>query len=1112
MSMSTPMNPEGRVSRSGSGSSRGRGRTFSLIKKVRTKDNEAATQAALKAAREELEFFAGLNADTALKDLNSDEKNGLSTDEAMARLATQGPNKLDEDPPPTLLMLFLQQFTDPLVILLCVSLVVSAALDQIPAAVFIFIIVTANAVLGVSMEASAGSALEALKSMSSPMCSVVRDGRTKLVDAATIVPGDIVLLETGDSVPADIRLTECQELQSNEMALTGEPDGVAKDANFTSQNDGDAEDGKEKKLTDKNIVYMGCVVQDGRGRGLVLKTGMETKMGKIAELLNQAESGDSPLQMKLSIVGRNLGIASVLISVVVFCVGFFSDPKKGVDPNISDAPWNQLLLLAVSLTVAAVPEGLPVCVTISLAHGMRVMADKNALIKKLSCVETLGSASIICTDKTGTLTKGEMTAVRLWVWGKVWKITGAGFDPEGVIVPVDVTDNEYSEAQQYRDKGNKAPYMRLLASATLCSNAEVAQKDGKWEATGNSSERPLVVASQKVGIVKAELDAQFPRLQENPFNSTRKMMSTLADASNPDGLYEEGVTAVALVKGAPNYILDQCAFVEGAEGKLLEMTAEMKKSVLDQVDAFSKQAFRVLAVAYKTFEEVPSDKTPGNLENNLVMCGLVAAIDPERTEVVGAIERAARAGVRTVMITGDYVMTAKAIAENIGLLPRGSPAGKAVDCGVIREIDDKIQAAGSGTAAEAKHMGELDALTAYADVYARAKPEDKITIVRSLQRQGHVCSMTGDGVNDAPALKQAQIGVAMGIAGTDVAKGAADMILLDDNFNGIVEAIEEGRTIYSNIVKFCYFLLSTNVAEVFLILASTLMGLQSPLNPLQILWLNLATDGAPAVALAMEGPEPGIMASGPRSPKEPLIEKVMITGIAIQTLVLTPLVLGTYLIGLVWATGSYDGAMATGALASTITTVRLRPDQTEDAMRQARTMCIFVIIFAELLRAYGSRSMRDSVFTIGVFSNPWMQYATGIAFMTTMICLIIPPIADIFFLTYLDWEQWGLVLAFSWIPLAVDELTKIVYRRTGFGERPVLVQAEAIQEKDVLIEMKILSKDSAKAAPLRTWSIDSDNSKNLLELTRRSDELEEKKEMDSNLDSNHDMLRQSSQL
>lgn len=871
--------------------------------------------AALQYAKRQIEDFTHSEFSDVLKDLGVDANCGLSTEEARSRLERHGPNELIQEENTPLWKLFLEQFSDPLVILLIFACIGSMALQQWVAGSTIIVIVMMNAYIGATMEFRAAEALDELEKLTADNAIVRRDGVLVEVESQNLVPGDIIILDTGATVPADLRLIETQELSSDEASLTGESVEVKKNAKYVESFEADVETGpsskgpgKEKHLSSPNMVFMNCTVQDGRGVGVVVKTGMDTRVGTIAAMLQAGnEDSSTPLQRKLAQLGVYLGIASLVISMIVFVAGMITG--NGGNPDSDNELWLDLLLIAVSLTVAAVPEGLPAAVTVCLALGMKRMVKKDAVIKNLHSVETLGSATIICSDKTGTLTCGQMTAVRVWRPKKTWKISGLGMEPVGEFSPIDDQEN----ARDDESNDHKLP----LVCAVLCSNAQMQKEEGKWVCIGNSSEIPLVVAAVKANLKKGDLDLKYSRIRENPFNSIRKMMSCIVKASD-DSVFGEG-NHVAVIKGAPGFVLDKCTKINDPTTGVRDITDSDRDEITHAVDRFSEKAYRVLAMAYRTYTFEPEDLSGEGLEQDLVFAGMVASIDPERSAVIPSIQECYGAGIRVVMITGDYVKTAKAIAENIKLLPPNSSIKAAVDCEVLRGFGEELFSVntkldGKGMKGDEKKQllvrkseleAEIDAITDAADVYARAKPQDKITIVKSFQRKGNVVSMTGDGVNDAPALNAADIGVAMGITGTGVAQGAADMILTTDDFVSIVKAVEEGRTIYANIGKFCYYLLSTNVSEVFFVLIAVLIGYPSPLTPVQILWLNLVTDGAPAIALAVEPTEEGTMTEGPRSPTEPLIEKLMITGIVIQTVVLTTITVVLYVIGYKWHVGQY---------------------------------------------------------------------------------------------------------------------------------------------------------------------------------------------------------------
>lgn len=1009
-------------------------------------------------------------------ELQTNHDTGLTHAEAAARLAKYGRNELPAEKGDSLCTIFIGQFKDILVILLMTACIVSFALQQFLAASVILVILTLNATLGVWMEYNAGQALDALSNLSGAACEVVREGT--IIDsfnAGGLVVGDIVLLPTGCKVPADIRLFSAKNLSVNEIALTGESEPVKKistmPANRPEDEKKELKEGEKEEAT--NSVFMGTEVAQGNGKGIVVKTGLETAMGKVSKMIANADSNESPLQMKLEALGQKLGLASVIISIAVFSIGMGTGNGGDPSQDRSKQPhWLQMLLIAVSLTVAAVPEGLPACVTITLAAGMGHMVEKKAFIKKLHSVETLGSASVICTDKTGTLTAGVMTMKRLWVGGKTYKLTNVGYSPVGVVIPMENSDTDESNKLGPTSSDSAALLNCFLGS----SKTTVLQYDEAtklYSCTGNNTERPLVVAAAKAGITRESTDKDYTSVELNPFDSTRKRQSGLVKINTSSSPY--GSTPfIAIVNGAPNVLLELCVSIKvpAADGgfKTEKLTDEMRATIMKKVDDFSGEAFRVLGTACKPMTS-GDDTSPATLECDLVFVGLVASMDPERPGVPQAVSKAQDAGVKVCMITGDYVMTAKAIAKNVGIIERDAPDSQSIDCAELRVLGteennlldtlrEKPKDKKSAEADLEKVQKKIDDLTMRTNVYARAKPIDKITIVRSFQRQGHVVAMTGDGVNDGPALAQADIGVAMGLTGTDVARGCADMILTDDNFCSIVDAIEEGRTIYANIGKFCYYLLSTNISEVMLVMASVCGGYPTVLDSVQLLFLNLATDGAPAIALAYELTEPSLMLEGPRSKKEPLIEKLMLTGIVIQTLTLTSVVLSTYITGLYWRFGTISGAEISAKFIYNLTGLDAddikQQDKYKDDVLAARTMVVFVIVFGELLRAYGARSLRNSVLsfwttetTVAVHSNKYMQFSVAGA-----ICLSIvvfgsgnKDIMTVFGSTTLQYKEIGFVAGVMWIPFTVDEITKFFYRKFKFGERPKIIAGSSKNPK-----------------------------------------------------------------
>ncbi|TAK46198.1 MAG: HAD family hydrolase, partial [Betaproteobacteria bacterium] len=776
---------------------------------------------------------------------------GLAQQEAQERLRKFGANELREHPRPGFLALLWDQFNNYLVIILIIAALVSLALGEYVDSVAIMFIVVLNAVVGVIQESKAEQALAALKKMSAPNAQVIRDGHQVTLPGREIVAGDIVLLEAGNYVPADLRLVESVNLKIEEASLTGESVPVEKNAALVLD--------KEIPLGDrKNSAFMGTLISYGRGRGLVTGTGMNTQIGLIAEMIQAFEAEDTPLQKKLELLGKVLGTACLAICALVFIYGLFRDTHLSdvLDSgflNYVEAEKKDIINLfmtAVSLAIAAVPEGLPAIVTICLALGMQRMIKHHALIRKLPAVETLGCATVVCSDKTGTLTQNEMTVVQVWAGGKRLRLTGEGYSPIGQF---------FAGADPF-DPRTDPDATFLLHGALVCNDAKLEERSddaGKrsWQIIGDPTEGAMVVAAAKSGYLRSEVEQALPRIQEIPFDSERKRMTTIHrhDAAGP-GASASGVAyppLLAFVKGAPDVILDLCGQTLHG-GRPVGLTEELRQAILEQNRDMASNALRVLAVAYRPLPEVPASVDPETVERDLIFIGLLGMIDPPRPEVVEALKVARGAGLKSIMVTGDYKDTAEAIARDIGLL---TPGGLVLTGAEIEKLSD----------------AELAAKTDTLEVCCRVSPQHKTRIVEALKARDHVVAMTGDGVNDAPALKRANIGVAMGITGTDVAKQTADMVLTDDNFASIVAAIEQGRIIYSNIRKFVYFLLACNVGEILIIFAAMLVGMPIPLRPVQLLWLNLVSDGAPALALGLEKGDSDIMRQPPRSPKEPVI-------------------------------------------------------------------------------------------------------------------------------------------------------------------------------------------------------------------------------------------------
>ncbi|GJQ34733.1 MAG: calcium-transporting P-type ATPase, PMR1-type [Anaerolineaceae bacterium] len=956
--------------------------------------------------------FHAVTAEETLKHLEVHEE-GLTSVEAEKRLAQHGLNQLSEAPRPGFLAMLWDQLNNFVVILLIVASVISALLGDYVEAIAIMAIVVLNAILGIIQEQRAEQALAALKKLAAPEAQVLRDGSRKSIPAYNLVPGDIVFLEAGNFIPADLRLLEAVNLRVEEASLTGESLPVQKNAATVLE--------KNVPLGDrKNTAFMGTVVSYGRGRGVVTSTGMNTQLGLIASMLQNVEAEETPLQRRLDNLGKSLSIGSLILVFVVFLValinytdigGLFSTPIEYFKEFAGEI--TEVFIIAISLAIAAVPEGLPAVVTISLALGMREMIQRHALIRKLSSVETLGSATTICSDKTGTLTQNEMTVTRIWADGQLLSISGAGYTPMG-----DFTDGgTVVDAKQY------PAILSTLWLGVLNNDSEIeitGESDSQqtYRIVGDPTEGALLVAAAKAGAIHVEIDRAYPRENEVPFDSERKRMITIHDVNKPSPYDPSPFTNeklkgwdVIAVKGAPDIVLTLCSKYLGMDDQPRELTEDMRRMILDANDAMTKDALRVLGFAYRVEKDVPNnieEVATEDLERDLVFVGLMGMIDPPRIEVKPALEKARHAGIRTVMITGDFPNTARAIADSIGLL---RPGKKVLTGAVLDDLNDE----------------ELKNIIEETDVFARVSPEHKMRIVDALQANDEVVAMTGDGVNDAPAIKRADIGVAMGITGTDVAKGTADMVLTDDNYASIVSAVEQGRIIYSNIRKFVFFLLSSNVAEIMIIFLATLAGLPAPLTAIQLLWLNLITDGAPALALAMEKGDPDIMDQKPRAKSEPIINRSMGIGIIVQTIMQTSAVLIAFVMGLAW----HIEAGATIPSGANVLSYVLAHDWRGLDVQTAETMAFVTLSLCELFRAYTVRSERASVFKIGIFSNRYMQYAVGLSIALLLLVCAVPFLQPIFNTHFLTGREWSLVVGLALTPAIAEEITKFFLRKTG---------------------------------------------------------------------------------
>jgi Ca2+-transporting ATPase len=867
--------------------------------------------------------------------------------------------------------MLLDQFNQFLVLILIVAAIVSFFLGEYVDSGAIMAIVILNAILGVVQESKAEEALAALKKMTAPNAEVLRDGHLRIVPAHEVVPGDVVLLETGNYVPADVRLIESANLRVEEASLTGESVPVEKDAHLVLEGD--------LPLGDRrNSAYMSTLVTYGRGKGIVVNTGMSTEIGLIAEMIQSYEEEPTPLQVKLDQLGKWLGIGCLAICAIVFVEGVLRDTEVRMIFQAGGGLLSYLntfkqaivdmFMVAVSLAIAAVPEGLPAVVTICLALGMQEMIKRHALIRKLPAVETLGSATTICSDKTGTLTQDKMMAVQLYVDRTILSISGEGYNPVG----------EFSDDGRPVDLGGYPGSNLLLRAGLLCNDARLEENpdgDGSWRMVGDPTEGALVVAAAKAGFWREELERDYPRLAEIPFDSDRKRMTTI----HPDpkwGGY------VAYVKGAPDIVIGLCHKVI-EDGQERPLTDERRRRILEVNEALASNALRVLGVAYRPLSEVPRTPTVEEIEKGLTFVGLIGMMDPARPEVKEAIAVARQAGIETVMITGDYKNTAVAISEELDLL---SPGGRVLTGAELNQLDDET----------------FTDMVEEVEVYARVSPQHKVRIVEALKKRGHVVAMTGDGVNDAPALKRANIGVAMGITGTDVSKETADMVLTDDNYASIVSAVEEGRIIYSNIRKFVYYLLSCNVGEILIIFLAMIIGWPVPLVAIQLLVLNLVTDGAPALALGLEKGDPDIMKQPPRPPDEPVINREMIWGIIIQSIAITSATLLSFWIGLRWFPNN---------------------------VAAARTICFTTLCISELLRAYTSRSERYSLWSIGVFSNKWMQWAVLTSLIIILAIIYVPFLDPIFDTAFLGLREWLVIAPLVLVPSAAAEANKFFLRR-----------------------------------------------------------------------------------
>ena len=855
-----------------------------------------------------------------IKTFESNEKAGLSKEEAENRAKTYGQNELVQIARTPWYRVLVRQFTNVLILILFAAAAISLVIGEFGDAITILVIIVLNGVLGFVQEFKAENAIEALKQMLYPTCKVLRDLREEIIDAKLLVPGDIVLLEIGDKVPADLRLLESVNLKIDESSLTGESESVSKN---TSALDIDI-----PLAAQSNMAWMGTAIVDGRGVGLVVETGMNTQFGKIAEMTQSVETEITPLQKKLAVLGKKLGIYSVAISILVALIGWL----LGKD-------MVEMFLTGVALAVAVVPEGLPAVVTITLALGIKAMAKQNALLRRLQAAETLGAATTICTDKTGTLTQNQMTVKKIWLPAGEIEVTGNGYDPAG----------HFEADGKQLDYKSRADLLKLLKSALVCNHSKVQKNDSGWEAIGEPTEAALVVAAYKAWLY---IEEENVTVSEFSFNSSRKRMSVVL--REKDGLS-------AYVKGAPEVILERSTQYF-KEGRVIALDEASRKEVVTAYKTMAESGLRTLAIAFRTLPENIT-LSEESVENELVLLGIVGIIDPPHDEVPEAIKMAKASGIKVIMITGDSPDTALSIAGSIGL-----DAQRAITSRELTQMDDKTL----GDVLKEKVL------------FARARPEDKLRIINILKSQDEVVAMTGDGVNDAPALKEADVGIAMGKKGTDVAKSASDIVLSDDNFASIINAVKEGRREYDNIQKFVLYLLASNSGEVIAIFVNILLGGPLILIPVQILWMNLVTDGMTAVALGVEPAEKGLMKRLPRDASTPILDRYGLMMIVIL--------------------GGYIGVATLGLFHYYLS---IDP---ENGLLLAQTVAFSGIIILEKTNVLNFRSLREPMSAIGFFTNRWLLLAIVITVSLQVCAVYIPFLQEALHTTAMGWEDWGIIL------------------------------------------------------------------------------------------------------
>jgi Ca2+-transporting ATPase len=889
--------------------------------------------------------------------LQTDIEQGLHWKEANKRLQKVGANKLQDQSTISPFALLLNQFKDFMVLVLLIATFISGLLGEYTDAITIIAIVVLNAILGFIQEYRAEKSLIALKELTAPTAHVIREGMLQEIPATELVPGDIIYFEAGDRIPADVRLFEAKGVYIEESALTGESLPVQKEA-------GQIMNDQEVNLGDQvNMAFMGTLVTRGSGQGMVVDTGMSTQMGQIAELIQTTESIQTPLQHRLEQLGKVLITVALILTALVVVTGIW----HGHDAY-------KMFLAGVSLAVAAIPEGLPAIVTIALALGVQRMIRRKAIVRKLPSVETLGCASVICSDKTGTLTQNKMTVTHMWTNNELIEVTGGGYDPKGEFI-------HEGKLLSFTQK----PYVkRMLEYGAMCNNSYLSEEEAEesglfkrkktyWDITGDPTEGAIVVLGAKAGVWKEQIDQLYQRLEEFPFDSTRKMMSVMVQSQYGD--------KKIVTKGAPDVLLDQCSHILW-KGKVTLLTQGMKQKVLQANDKLAGMALRNLAIAYREVKGAEALFSEAQAEQKLIFVGLFGMIDPPRQEVKQAIMECRRAGIKTVMITGDHQKTAEAIAAQLGILPKD---GVSLNGKQLQKLSDQ----------------EFSEIVERVSVYARVSPEHKLRIVKALQKKGHVVAMTGDGVNDAPAIKAADIGIAMGITGTDVSKEAASLVLSDDNFTTIKAAIEEGRNIYENIRKFIRYMLSSNVGEILVMFFAMLAGMPLPLVPIQILWVNLVTDGLPAMALGVDKSEKQVMNQPPRDRKESVFAR-----------------------GLAWKIMSRGFLIGITTLAAFWLTLQSDPEN----LIKAQTIAFSTLVMAQLIHVFDCRS-DTSIFSRNPFQNKWLLVAVVISTLMLLGVMYLESLQPIFRTVALSLREWIFVLFFAALPSVALGFTHIFKKR-----------------------------------------------------------------------------------